>query len=77
MSATRPFGLWIEQGCPAVFDWDGRQTEADEALLHEYDAIAETGPQALTDRECDLLGLSHGSTNAEAHAILRKVWPLK
>lgn len=76
MSATVPFRLWVEQGCPAVFDWDGRKTCADEALLHEYDAIVEAGPQALEDWECERLGLPLGATNADAHRELRKRWPL-
>jgi hypothetical protein len=77
VSATVPFRLWIEAGCPAFFDWDGKLVEAEEALLHEYDAIAETGPQRLEGWECEKLSLPLGSTNAEAHAKLRLIWPLK
>ena len=77
VSATVPFRLWIEQGCQAHFDWEGRQGTADDALLHEYDAIAETGPERLDDSECEKLNLPLGSTNAEAHAKLRQIWPME
>jgi hypothetical protein len=75
MSATVPSRIWVEQGRPAVFDWDGR-ADADEALLHEYGAIVEAEPQALEDWECERLGLPLGATNADAHRDLRKPWPL-
>jgi hypothetical protein len=79
MSATVPFRLWIEQGCGPTFKWgdDPNTWEADDALLYEYDAIVEGGPQPLEDWECDALGMPHGTTNAEAHAAMRKIWPLK
>jgi hypothetical protein len=77
MSATVPFRRWIEQGCPAVFDWDGKPAEAEEALLSEYDVIAEFGPTPLDDSECEKLGLPIGTTNEEAHRKLRETWPLQ
>jgi hypothetical protein len=76
MAATVPFRLWIEQGCPAVFDWNGTPAEANDALLYEYDAIAVAGPQPLEDWECDKLGLPRGTTNADAHRKLRETWPM-
>lgn len=76
VSASVPFRLWIEQGCPAVFDWEGHETDAEEALLHEYDAIVEAGPQVLEDWECERLRLPLGATNADAHRELRKRWPV-
>jgi hypothetical protein len=76
MAATVPFRLWVEQRCPPVFDWNGSLATANEALLYEYDAIFEAGPQPLEDWECDKLGLPHGSSNADAHRKLRDVWPM-
>ena len=72
---TVPFQLRIEQGCPAVFQWGGIPATANEALLHEYEAIAGAGPRPLEDWECDKVGMPRGTTNAEAHRKLREIWP--
>jgi hypothetical protein len=72
MCETRPFRLSIAQGCPDAFDWDGRKTEADEALMHECDAIYEVGPHPLEDWECEKLGMPLGTTNEDAHRKLRE-----
>jgi hypothetical protein len=77
VSATVPFRLWIEQGCGPSFEWGGESWEPNDALMHEYDAIHEAGPQPLEEWECERLGMPPGTTNAEAHAQLRKTWPLK
>ena len=70
--------MWIEQGCGPTFEWgDAGTFEANDALLYEYDLIHEAGPIPLEDWECDGLGMPRGTTNAEAHAELRKKWPLK
>ena len=77
MSATVPFRLWIEQGCGPNFEWGEESWEANDALLYEYDAISEAGPQPLESWECERLEMPPGTTNAEAHVTLRKIWPLK
>lgn len=76
MSASVPFRLWIQAGCPETYDYDGMHLTVDDIIGYEYDAIHETGASVLEDEECERLGIPVGSTNESAVKILRASRPL-
>ena len=76
MTATIPFGLWVDLGCPESFDYDGLELTAQDALGYEVEAVEDgIPPQVLSDAHCDLLGIPHGSSNIDAIAAVRsRLW---
>ena len=72
MTATIPFGRWLDLGCPDTFDYDGLDLTAGQALSYEVEAIEDgIPPQVLSDTHCDALRIPRGSTNADAVAAVR------
>ena len=76
MSASVPFRLWIQAGCPDTYNFDGLQLTADDIIGYEYDAIHEAGATVLEEDECQRLGLPLGSTNESAIQVIRANRPL-
>jgi hypothetical protein len=77
MSASVPFRLWIEAGCPDTYDYDGMHVTADDIIGYEYDAIGAAGAAMLEDDECEKLGIPVGSSNEMAIQHIRQTRPLK
>ena len=72
MTATVPFRIWLDLGCPEAFDYDGLDLTASEAVSYEDEAIEDgIPPQVISDAHCDLLGIPRGSTNVDAVAAAR------
>jgi len=67
VTATIPFGLWVDLGL---------ELTAQDALGYEVEAVEDgIPPRVLCDAHCDLSGIPHRSSNIDAIAAVRsRLW---